>query len=60
MKKLVTTFVKFPFYANIIIAVLVIFGGYSLLSIKKSFFPESKSRFISISVAYPGALPKEM
>ena len=60
MKKLITTFVKYPFYSNIFIAVIILFGGFSLMSMKKSFFPESKSRFISITVAYPGASPKEM
>jgi multidrug efflux pump subunit AcrB len=31
-----------------------------LLSLKKSFFPERASRFINITVTYPGASPKEM
>ncbi len=60
MKKVLEEFIKYPFYANIVIAILVIFGGFSLLSMKKSFFPERSSRFINISVAYPGASPKEM
>lgn len=60
MKKLVATFVKFPFYANILIAVVLIAGLLSLRSIKLSFFPERESRIISISVFYPGASPIEM
>ena len=60
MKKMLETFIKYPFYANIIIAVIILFGGYSLISMKKSFFPERASRFITVSVAYPGASPKEM
>ena len=60
MKKVLEDFIKYPFYANIIIAILLIFGGYGLLSLKKSFFPERASRFINITVAYPGASPKEM
>ncbi len=60
MKKIISTFIKFPFYANILIAILVLFGGYSLMSLKKSFFPERTSRFINVTVAYPGASPKEM
>ena len=60
MKKIITPFVKYPFYANIIIAFIILIGGFSLLSMKKSFFPESKSRYINITVAYPGASPKEM
>ncbi|MCB9249954.1 MAG: efflux RND transporter permease subunit [Ignavibacteriales bacterium] len=60
MKKLITTFVKYPFNANIIIAAIIIMGSYSLISMKKSFFYERSSRFINITVAYPGASPKEM
>ena len=51
MKKLVTTFVKYPFYANILIAIIVLAGGFSLLSMKKSFFPERKSTFLRVTVS---------
>lgn len=60
MRKLVTTFVKYPFYANLIIAFLLLAGGISMMSLKKSFFPERKARFITVQVSYPGASPKEM
>lgn len=60
MKKLVTTFIKYPFYSNIIIAVFLLAGGVGMLSMKKSFFPERRTRDIYVSVAYPGASPKEM
>ena len=60
MKKLLTTFVKYPFYANIVIAIIVLAGGMSLMNMKRSFFPETQSRIIQISMAYPGASPKEM
>ncbi len=60
MKKLVTIFVKYPFYANIIIVVMLVLGTYSFMNMKRSFFPDVKEKMISISVAYPGASPKEM
>jgi len=60
MRNLITIFVKYPFYANIIIAILMIGGGLSLYKMKKSFFPERASRFITVQVFYPGASPKEM
>jgi len=60
MRKLISAFVKYPFYANLVIGVVVIAGLISLSQIKKSFFPEFTSRFISISVYYPGASPIEM
>ncbi len=60
MKKIIKQFVKFPFYANLIIITLLLGGIGSLLNMKKSFFPEVSSKIINISVAYPGASPKEM
>ena len=60
MKKLLTIFVKYPFYANIIITIVVLAGGLSLMNMKRSFFPETKSKILQISMAYPGASPKEM
>jgi multidrug efflux pump subunit AcrB len=60
MRKLISTFVKYPFYANLVIIVVIIAGLISLANIKKSFFPERASRNISISVFYPGASPVEM
>ena len=60
IKKIVIAFIKYPFYANLIIAVLILAGGIGLLSLKKSFFPERSTRDIVVSVAYPGASPKEM
>ncbi|QZT36478.1 efflux RND transporter permease subunit [Halosquirtibacter xylanolyticus] len=60
MRKLVSEFVKYPFYANLIIIFLLIGGIVSYKSMKKSFFPEVSSRNIYVSVFYPGASPVEM
>ena len=60
MRKIIERFVEYPMYANIIIAVVVIAGIYSYLSMNKAFFPEMESRIISVSVSYPGASPVEM
>lgn len=60
MRNLVSTFVKYPFYANLIIVILVIAGGFSLMNMKKSFFPERSTTIINVQVFYPGASPKEM
>ncbi len=60
MKKIITYVVKYPVYANIMIAIVLFVGGFSLMNMKRSFFPEIKSRIIQISVSYPGASPKEM
>jgi len=47
-------------YANIIIIVVVLAGAFSFNSLKKSFFPETESRILNVSVFYPGASPVEM
>ncbi len=60
MRKLVSIFVKYPFYANVIIFIILIAGTMSFMSLKKSFFPEIKEKDIFVTVFYPGASPKEM
>lgn len=60
MRKIVTTFIKYPFYAKLVVVFLLIAGIISYFSMKKSFFPEPKTRDIFVTVAYPGASPKEM
>ncbi len=60
MKKIIETFVRFPFYANLIVIFLIVVGGLSMYSMKKSFFPERKSKILIVSVFYPGASPVEM
>ncbi|MCF6357999.1 MAG: efflux RND transporter permease subunit, partial [Draconibacterium sp.] len=60
MKKIVEAFVRFPFYANLIIIFLIIVGGISMYSMKKSFFPERESKMLDVSVFYPGASPVAM
>lgn len=59
-RNLVATFVKYPFYANLIIVILLVAGGTSLWNMKKSFFPERSTTTIMVNVFYPGASPKEM
>ena len=60
MRKIIERFVEYPVYANIIIAIAVLAGVYSMVNMKKAFFPETESRFITVSVFYPGASPVEM
>lgn len=60
IRKTIELFIKFPFYANMIIVLLIIGGAFSFFNLKKSFFPERSETFINISVFYPGASPKEM
>lgn len=39
---------------------LLLIGGFSLLQMKSTFFPELPSRVINIQVVYPGASPEEV
>lgn len=60
MRKLIERFVEYPMYANIIIVIVLLVGIFSYNQMNKSFFPETESRIITISVFYPGASPVEM
>jgi len=60
MRKIIRKFVEYPVYANVLIVIIVLLGIFSFSSMNKSFFPETESRIISISVFYPGASPVEM
>jgi multidrug efflux pump subunit AcrB len=60
MKKLISIFIRFPFYANIILFIILGIGALSFVSMNRSFFPERSEKYINISVFYPGASPKEM
>jgi len=60
MRRVVEKFVAYPVYANLIIAIVVFAGVVSFTHLKKAFFPETESRYISVSVFYPGASPVEM
>ncbi len=60
MKKIISLFVKYPFYGKMVILVLVLLGGISLMQMRKATFPLVESKIITVSVAYPGATPKEM
>ncbi|MCY1719913.1 efflux RND transporter permease subunit [Prolixibacteraceae bacterium Z1-6] len=60
MKKILTQFVKYPFYGKMVIIIFLLIGGISLMNMRKATFPLVESKIISVSVMYPGATPKEM
>jgi len=60
MKKVLSAFVKYPFYGKIVILIMLLVGGFSLMNMRKATFPIIESRIINISVAYPGASPQQM
>lgn len=60
MRNIVRIFVKYHIYSWIILLIIVLGGVFGILSMKMSFFPETTSRNITVTVFYPGASPKEM
>jgi multidrug efflux pump subunit AcrB len=60
MRGLLTWFIKYPTWANVIKILIMIFGLMALLNMKTSFFTELDSNMISITVVYPGASPEEI
>ncbi|MDA3883666.1 MAG: efflux RND transporter permease subunit [Bacteroidales bacterium] len=60
MRKIINLFISYPFYANLIIAIVSIGGFFAINSMKLSFFPEISSRIIIVNVQYLGASPIEM
>lgn len=60
MKKILSAFVKYPFYGKIVIVILLLIGSISLISMRKATFPLVESKIITASVSYQGATPKEM
>lgn len=60
MKKLIGYFITYPVAVNTIILGVLVLGVLGMKSMRSSFFPLQDSKFIRISVAYPGASPEEM
>lgn len=60
MRKVITYFIKYHVAVNVIIIAVIIFGFLGMRQMKSSFFPLTPSRFINISLIYPGASPQEM
>ena len=60
MRKVIEFFIKRPVWGNAAIAVVLMFGLFSVFTMKRSFFPELEPNNINVSVLYPGASPTEM
>tara|TARA_B100000508_G_scaffold48272_1_gene37480 strand:+ start:22240 stop:25626 length:3387 start_codon:yes stop_codon:yes gene_type:complete len=60
MRRIVQFFIERPIWTNASIALVVMFGLWSVFNLNRSFFPELDPNRIVISVFYPGASPDEM
>lgn len=48
-------FVRHPNAANLVMAMLILFGAYGLVQLNTQFFPTIKTNRITVSVSWPGA-----
>lgn len=60
MRKVIEFFINRPVWGNAAIAIVLMFGLFSIFTMKRSFFPELEPTNIFVSVFYPGASPTEM
>jgi len=60
MKKIVEHFLRYPIWANAFMLIILLLGISSFTTLRTSFFPESETNIINISVIYRGTSPKEI
>ena len=60
MRSAIAYFIKYPVLANLVMALILIFGMFGLFDLKSTFFPLRESKVITINVTYPGASPEEI
>jgi multidrug efflux pump subunit AcrB len=60
MRSFISFFIKYPIWANAIIIVTALAGIINMLTMNQSFFPELDPNKITVTVAYPGASPREI
>ena len=60
MRNIIKFFIKRPVWGNAFIALVIIFGVFSIATMQRSFFPELDPKTVVVSVFYPGASPAEM
>ena len=57
---LISTFVRHPTAANLLMAILVLMGFYAVSKINVQFFPSTEIPAITVSVAWPGASAEDV
>lgn len=60
MRKLLEAFAANVVFANIMIALMILVGGFSILQMRKEQFPETALDIVQVNVPYPGADPEEV
>jgi multidrug efflux pump subunit AcrB len=57
---LIRTFVRHPTAANLLMAIMVLMGVYSIMKINIQFFPSTEIPAITVSVSWPGASAEDI
>lgn len=60
MKGIIQFFINRPVWGNAFVVMIILFGLFSIFTMKHSFFPELEPKLITVSVFYPSASPTEM
>lgn len=60
MKKFIKPFIKYPILGNSIVIALFLFGYLGFITMKTTFFPPQRSKYIKVTASYPGASPEEI
>ena len=60
MKRVIAAFARNTVFANIILVLIFMAGGFATMSMIRETFPEFSLDMITISVPYPGADPEEV
>ncbi len=60
MKRVLAAFAKNIVFANIVLLLIFIVGGFALKSMVRENFPEFSLDMVTITVVFPGADPEEI
>lgn len=60
MKKVISYFITYPIWANMLMFAVLLLGIIMMLRMKTSFFPEVERNMITVSFIYPGTSPEEI
>ncbi|GJQ63704.1 MAG: multidrug transporter AcrB [Melioribacteraceae bacterium] len=60
MEKIISYFVKYKVWTNVLMFSTFIFGLIALMGLRYSFFPEIRPDILNIQVVFPGASPEEV
>jgi multidrug efflux pump subunit AcrB len=60
VRRLISSFIKYPITANVLMVLMIIFGIVSYFKLNSSFFPIIPNRIVNVQLVYPGSSPEEI